>query len=200
MKWLTDRGTIAGASMVTSLPDTSGMPEVPFDEWRAWFADAVGRVVDSTPDEGVAIFYQTDIKRDGRWIDKGYMVHAAAERAGAHLLWHKVVCRKPPGTATFGRPGYTHMQCFARELRIDIARSSADVLPGTGEMTWSRAMGAKACEFACKFILDQTTTRTVVDPFCGRGTVLAVANRMGLNAVGVELSRRRCKHARSLQL
>ncbi len=42
--------------------------------------------------------------------------------------------------------------------------------------------------------------RTVVDPFCGHGTVLAVANALGLDAVGVELSRKRAQKARSLRV
>jgi tRNA G10 N-methylase Trm11 len=40
----------------------------------------------------------------------------------------------------------------------------------------------------------------VVDPFCGKGTVLAVANSLGLDALGVELSGKRCRAARKLSL
>ena len=43
-----------------------------------------------------------------------------------------------------------------------------------------------------------TPTRTVVDPFCGWGTVLAAANAVGLDAVGVDLSARMCRRARGL--
>jgi tRNA G10 N-methylase Trm11 len=38
----------------------------------------------------------------------------------------------------------------------------------------------------------------VVDPFCGVGTVLAVANETGLDAIGVELNRKRARKARTL--
>jgi tRNA G10 N-methylase Trm11 len=38
----------------------------------------------------------------------------------------------------------------------------------------------------------------VVDPFCGHGTILAVANEHGLDAVGVELSAKRARKARRL--
>jgi tRNA G10 N-methylase Trm11 len=47
-------------------------------------------------------------------------------------------------------------------------------------------------------VLRETATRTIVDPFCGYGTVLAVANALGLDAIGVDLSTRMCKKARSL--
>jgi hypothetical protein len=74
------------------------------------------------------------------------------------------------------------------------------VLPDAGEVTWTRGMGVQACLLACRFILEHTPTRTVVDPFCGHGTALAVANALGLDAVGVELSRKRAKKARNLRL
>jgi hypothetical protein len=38
----------------------------------------------------------------------------------------------------------------------------------------------------------------VVDPFCGVGTVLAVANALGLDALGVEKNRKRAEQAREL--
>jgi hypothetical protein len=40
----------------------------------------------------------------------------------------------------------------------------------------------------------------VVDPFCGRGSALAVANALGMDAMGVEMSNQRCQYARRLQL
>jgi hypothetical protein len=61
-------------------------------------------------------------------------------------------------------------------------------------------MGVLACREACEFVRSETPTRTVVDPFCGFGTVLAVANALGLNAVGVDLSERMCRRARSLTI
>jgi tRNA G10 N-methylase Trm11 len=38
----------------------------------------------------------------------------------------------------------------------------------------------------------------IFDPFCGVGTVLAVANALGLEALGVEKSKKRCEQARVL--
>lgn len=61
-------------------------------------------------------------------------------------------------------------------------------------------MGVEACLTACRFVLENTSTRTLVNPFCGHGTVLAVANHLGLDAVGVELSRKRAKKARALRM
>ena len=43
-------------------------------------------------------------------------------------------------------------------------------------------MGVTACVAAVRFVRDHTPTSTIVDPFCGVGTVLAVANAHGLPA------------------
>jgi tRNA G10 N-methylase Trm11 len=40
--------------------------------------------------------------------------------------------------------------------------------------------------------------KVVVDPFCGVGTVLAAANALGLDALGVEKNRKRAEEARAL--
>ena len=61
-------------------------------------------------------------------------------------------------------------------------------------------MGLDACRAACRFVLKQTATRTVVDPFCGHGTVLAAAEEAGLSAIGVELGPKRARRARTLAI
>jgi tRNA G10 N-methylase Trm11 len=61
-------------------------------------------------------------------------------------------------------------------------------------------MGREACDAVARFLLAHTACRTVVDPFCGLGTMLAVANAHGLAAVGVERSPRRAMRARRLTL
>ena len=198
--WLREQPVLSGCSIVTSLPDATELPGVSHDEWRDWFGEAAALVLSRTPPEGVAVFYQTDVKRAGGWVDKGYLVQRAAEAAGAKLLFHKIVCRKPAGTVTFGRAAYAHLLAFSRGVRPELARSTADVLADGGEMTWVRAIGLEACRVACRFVRSHTATRTVVDPFCGVGTVLAVANELGLDAVGVELNKKRARKARTLTL
>jgi tRNA G10 N-methylase Trm11 len=74
------------------------------------------------------------------------------------------------------------------------------VLPTLGKMTWARAMGIDACHATCRFLLAHTACRTVVDPFCGVGSMLAAANAHGLDAIGVERSPKRAARARTLQL
>lgn len=198
LAWLEEQALSPGHAIVTSLPDSSEL-RLDVADWEAWFTAAAARACRSSADDAVTIFFQTDVKRDGRWVDKGLLVQLGAREAGSHLLWHKIVCRAPAGVATHGRPSYAHLLCFSRALRLDPKRSSADVLPRLGAMTWSRAMGIAACQATCQFLLQHTGCHTVVDPFCGVGSMLAVANAYGLDAIGVEISAKRAARARELQ-
>jgi len=185
-------------AIVTSLPDASELPRLDEPGWRTWFVDAAAAVCGAVADEGVAVFFQTDVKRDGHWVDKAFLVQLGAERAGTALLFHKIVCRAPAGITTRGRPAYAHLLCFSKTLRLDPARSTPDVLPSIGEMTWPKAMGLAACDAVCRFLVEQTSCRTVVDPFCGPGTMLAMANAWELDAIGVEIAAKRAEKARTL--
>ncbi|MGZ3441310.1 MAG: DNA methyltransferase [Polyangia bacterium] len=197
--WMQAQGRIAGASVVTSLPDLSELPRLGPDGWRRWFVAAAQAAMRSIDDGGVAVFFQSDIRHHGVWIDKGALVADAAAAERMSLLFHKIVCRLPPGTPTAGRASYAHLLGFARTPRPP-RRATADVLPDGGFLPGPRAMGVNACREACELVRRDTPTRTVVDPFCGWGTVLAVANALGLDAIGVDHSARMCKKARLLQL
>ena len=180
------------------MPDYSEFPGQPVADWKAWFGEAARLILSCTWDEGVTIFFQTDIKHAGTWVDKGYLCQRAAEELGVALLWHRIVCRIPAGSPSFGRPGYSHLLCFSRGLRVPPDRAGRDVLPAAGNKTWPRGMGLEACRMVCRYVREHTASHTLVAPFCGQGQVLAVANELGLNAIGIELSRKRAEQARAM--
>ena len=197
ISWMQARGRMAGACAVTSLPDVSEVG-LALPAWREWFLAAVQLVVAAVPDDSAAIFFQSDIKRDGCWIDKGALVMSAAEAAGARVLFHKLICRRPPGTLTLGRPGYTHLIAVSRTLRCPDVLPIPDIITDAGRQPWVRAMGVRAAAHAVRFARDQAGAKIIFDPFCGVGTVLAVANRLGLDALGVEKAKKRCEQSRQL--
>jgi hypothetical protein len=197
--WMKERGAIAGACAVTSLPDVSEV-NLSLDRWRVWFADAVSLVIASVPAESAALFFQSDIKHEGEWIDKGALVMRAAGEAGARVLFHKIVCRRPPGMLTLGRPGYTHLIAISRAMKCPDVLPIPDVITDAGRQPWVRAMGVRAAAHAVRFARDQVGAQIIFDPFCGVGTVLAVANTMGLGAIGVEKARKRAEQSRELMV
>ncbi|MBC7690650.1 MAG: SAM-dependent methyltransferase [Methylotenera sp.] len=200
LHWLKEREVLTGCSIITSMPDFSEFQSFSLPQWKEWFTQAASLILSRCPDDGVSIFFQSDIKEEGTWVDKGFLVQAAAAALGHELLWHKIVCRAPAGTITFGKPSYSHLLCFSRGLRAEVARSTPDVLPETGEKNWIRGMGIDACFTACRHVLEETKTRTVVNPFCGQGSILAVAEFLGLNSIGIEKNAKRAERAKALTL
>lgn len=193
--WMQARGRIDGACAVTSVPDVSEIGRT-LPVWREWFLNAVRLVVDAVPDDSAAVFFQSDIKRDGVWIDKGALVIRAAEDAGARVLFHKIVCRRPPGMLTHGRPGFTHLIAVSRQMKCPDILLIPDVIADAGRSLWVRAMGVRAAAHAVRFARDLVGAKLIFDPFCGVGTIPAVANALGVDALGVELSKKRCEQSR----
>ena len=199
--WLTNNKIDPQSSLMVSLPDISEFPHLSLEEWRIWFFETAKLVLSRTPDQSVTVFYQTDIKVEGTWIDKAFICQKAAESLGHPLLWHKLVCRTKPGTASFGRPAYSHLLCFSKNVRLtDLSRSTPDVIPELGEKTWERGMGLSTGLLISKFILENTNSHTIINPFCGEGSMLAAANAMGLNAIGIERSPKRGEKAKRLEV
>lgn len=203
VEWLQAQPSVlAGCSFVTALPDVSETGTA-FSTWTAWFSDVARRIVEHTPADGLAIFTQSDIRKDGVWVDKSFLVHEGARAAGGVLLARKVICRRPPGTTSSARAAFTHLLVYGRGRILDPALPDVvpDVLADPGPTTWKRGLGQKACEACLQMIQRHArATHTIVDPFCGEGMTLAVANAMGLSAVGVERHRKRAETARKLQL
>lgn len=199
LAWLAANTAPERAAVITSLPDVSELP-LALDAWKRWFIATAATLMRWVPEDGIAMFFQSDVRVDGALVDKGYLVLRAAEEVGANVLFHKIVCRNPPGTVAYGRASYSHLIGVTRAPARIPRRPGPDVLADAGAMTWSRAMGLEACRLACRYLVENTNTRVVVDPFCGRGSVLAVANALGLDAIGVELGGKRCRAARALRI
>ena len=98
---------------------------------------------------------------------------------------------------TIGSPNFTHMMCFGKgaDIRYD-ARffNCPDIIP-RGLMLWPKAIGVDPTVLGIRFLRDLVGVERVVDPFCGVGTILAVANALGLASEGVDLSRQKCERA-----
>ena len=92
------------------------------------------------------------------------------------------------------------MICFSVEKGPG-QKDTPDVVIG-GPIVGGYAYGTPV--FAVQFMLQflqrwgDTSIRHVVDPFVGRGTTLAMAEKYGFSSVGVDNDREQCEYARSL--
>lgn len=197
LPWLAANPLPERAAILTSLPDVAEFRHRDAARWRTWFAGAAAATLRATPRRSAAIFFQTDTRTACAWTDKAFLLQQAAAATGTPLLWHKIVLRAPAGRATGARPGYAHLLCFAPDA-LDPALATPDVLPELGAMTWPRAIGLAAARFAVTWLRDHAAATAIVDPFCGIGTALAIANALGLHAIGVECNAGRAARARTL--
>lgn len=198
IEWLRAQSALERSSLIASLPDFSEFPGLTLQAWKAWFIETAQLILSRTPPDGVAVFFQSEIKVEGEWIDKGYLITRAADEWDVPMVFHKILCRATPGVATYGKPSYSHLLAFSKNIRPDLSRSTADVVPDLGEKVWVRGMGFQACKIACEFIRRETDTHTIINPFCGQGSILAVANFLGFNAIGIERSPKRARSAQVL--
>jgi len=221
LPWIRDVGTFSVDSMIlTSLPDVSEVVEFAprFEDWEAFFLDAVHSILEALPDGGVAVFYQTDIRVAGiGQVSKAYLVlHAASQVSGVRLKWHKIVHFGTVDQPTWNAIQFTHLLCFARALDlprvgvateadqvVDLGSTLPDILERGSKPPSLRkgacCMGINATAAVLKWVVRRLPgVRTVIDPFCGAGTVLAIANEYGLDALGIDISPKRIKQAKQL--
>lgn len=180
--------------IVTSIPE---MEEVGLKaaDYVGFFREAVQKCLSAVKDSGYVIFLQTDRKYKG-WMDKSYWCSDEAAKAGFTMMWHKIALRQAVGTSGLFRPTYSHMLCYSKKGKV------GPVFPDVierGAVTYENAFGIEAVKAVLEYVKKQGA-KTVVDPFAGSGTTLALANAMGLKAIGVDIDPKQCEKARALVL
>ena len=192
LKWLTKN--LENECIITSMPEMDEMA-MKIKEYEVFFRFSARLCLSSIKDDGYCIFLQTDRKHHG-WVDKGYWITDEARELGFHTVWKKIVLNKDVGRSDLFRPTYSTMLCFTKKGAI--GSLFPDVIY-SGEKTYSNAFGVDAVSLSVEYVKDQGI-KEIVDPFCGSGTTLAIANNFGLDAIGVEIDKKMCEIARKLNI
>jgi hypothetical protein len=176
--------------IITSLPD---MAEVDLnkDDWVKWVRKACFLLAKALSDDGVIFFFQTDRRYKGEIIDKKSIISTEYFDMGFKNIFSKIVLRQPPNAINFYRPTYSNLFGFSKALTGYV---NEDVIYN-GKMLYKNAMGLNACSKCIDFIKKYVDADTIVDPFCGQGSVLKMANIYGFNAIGVDILSEQCEIA-----
>lgn len=166
--------------------------------WADWFEGAVGSCLHVTGQRYPAVFYVTDRRHTGQIFSKADAVLAAAGSFGYHVLWHKIALRREPGKLDLYRPTYSHMIAIGPPGTRG-GKATPDVFD-RGPVLYPNGMGMTAARMAVEFVARYTERGVhpapVVNPYCGRGTVLAAASAAGLPAVGIDNDPDQCAYAK----
>ena len=186
LEWMFDH--LDRAPIVTSPPDAAELGWS-IEEWEPWFRGAL-HVCMYAAGDFPSVFYVTDRRSGGRLHSKAGMVLDAAQAAGLRVLWHKVALRRGVGATDLYRPTFSHLIAVGSD-RCKPGATTPDVID-RGLVMYANGMGVNAARLAAQYLLGQGYTE-VVNPFCGRGTILAAANGVGLAAVGIDNDPDQCK-------
>ena len=198
LTWFRNRTAGWLDSVIVSFPgSTDVVPAIKtMAEYASWYREVAGLICANVAPNGYAIFHCTDQRYDGRLMDKAALLHSVAEATGLETIWHKIALRRDIGKTDLYRPTFGHLICFSKEGKSGLA--TPDVI-APEKLPWASGVSIGAMRTACEFVQRQGA-RYVVDPLCGFGTTLAVANALGLDAVGIDINVERCEAARRLKV
>lgn len=187
-RWLPSQKFGESTAIVTGLPDESELdPEQLKTGYEVFLSNAAACIFKAVAPPSYVIFMQTDRKKDGHWVDKASILTSEARKNGFRTVFHKIILTRLPESVNFFRPTYTHFLCFSQTGRS--GRATADVVFG-GKALYKNGMGADAVAKALDFLRGKGI-RSIVDPFCGQGTVLVVAKKLFLsdfdNIIGLDI-------------
>ena len=192
-EWLPAHGD--QGSVLTSLPDASEIGIEDLGEYEKWVRRAATECFRSASKGCPVIFIQTDRRKGGRQFSKASLLMNIAAEQGWFLLWHKIELTAEVGKSSLYRPTFRNMVCFGRG-KMSAGQATADVVPRSKplyDMAFSFD-AARACLEFCKEFSNR-----VLDPFCGYGTTLHVAEELGMDSVGVDIDEKCCEKARNFK-
>lgn len=195
LAWLSSADIPPLSAIITSLPDADEVAEtMDYDEWRGWFSLAASRCLLAAEPSMPIVFLQTDRLHGGRTESKAKMIGFAADYVGMHLLWHKIVLRRQPGQTDLHRPTYSHLVAYSIGARP--GSRTPDVLAPSPSL-YKNGMPWAAARTAVDYAVGQGA-ECVIDPFCGYGTVLAAADEVGVESIGVDIDPQMALRAREV--
>lgn len=178
--------TEKAASIFTSPPDAE---EIGADlaSWADWFGEAVRLCFEAS--KGPVAFYVTDRKHRGSLFSKPQIIFREADKAGIKTTWHKICLRRDVGKTDIHRPTFTHLIAFNGKPGI----ATPDVIK-RGKTLYKNGTGLIAARVGVEWIMTHKA-KHLVDPFCGQGTIPAVAEALGLSSIGIDIDPDQCAKA-----
>jgi len=194
IRWLEEQPDNSLPSAVTGIPDTHTIQkDMTTAEYMQFIRIASSLIMKKVRPDQYCIFILTDRKGDGIWIDKGHQIIDMALSLDMKQLWHKIIVNKQ--SVNFIMASYSHFLCFSKAGTP--GKPTPDVME-RGDIVYRYATGQIPTRIAIEFLAGKTDT--VLDPFVGQGTVVAMANAYGMKGIGIDIDPEQCEKAKLLKL
>lgn len=197
VKWLSEQPDKSLDNIVTGICDMNEMGlKDDIDKYLRFFRSTTALILQKV--KGYAIFIQTDRKYNKSWIDKSYHLTDVALGMNYKMLWHKIVLRRNVDATDLHRPTYSHMLCFS--INGNPGAATPDVIP-VSKSLYENGTPFEAAKRAIEFIkVNNKKGTTIIDPFVGKGTIIAMANAFGLDAIGIDIDPKQCQTAENCRI
>lgn len=194
LQWCSDNPDTG--SVVTSVPDPQNALGDSHDDPWEFFDDCIRAAVRATAPDAPVVFRQTDRRSNGTISKAKRVFDVLDEYPQYRLLWHKIALQRDVGSMDLFRPTYAHVLAFGPD-GVGPGERTPDVIQG-GKKLYDDGIGFNTTETALAFAGQHSGT--IVDPFCGRGTIPVMADALGYTAIGVDLDPEQVEYARTLTL
>lgn len=196
LEWLSTQKDGSIPNVITGICDLDEI-DMDVNEYIKFFNKIGTLIFQKLNPAGYAIFIQTDRKYQREWIDKSYMLTDLAYKHGYKMVWHKIVLHRDVDKTDLHRPCYAHMLCYTKTGTSGAA--TPDVIPVSGRL-YKNGTPIEAAVRAVEFVKRYTKAGPyILDPFVGQGTIPAVANAFGLNAVGIDIDATQAAKAEKME-
>lgn len=180
--WLREQLDASLPSIVTGIPDMDEVNMTDVDSYCAFVQEIAWLCFQKVLPNGYVIFIQTDRKVGGKWLDKAFLIQNVT--SAPKLLFHKIIVR------SFGtqiqRPAFSHILCFSHSNGTGGGRFSFPDVIQKGQVLWNNGTSIEALEHIMQFLKGRGI-ESILDPFCGHGTIAIVAKRYGIECQCIDI-------------
>ena len=172
----------------TGIPDFEELGDKNIAKYETFIFATLQHVDRIVKRDGFVVFCQTDRKMDGGIYAKHVEIIRIMKENHFNLKDYKILVKDRTDKVNLYRLNYSHILVFTKEGKIPLSKKKGDYLKDLWVYTMPENKNFWPEEF-CDLVVSTFTLPTdlVVDPFCGRGTVLKSAKKLGRYYFGAEI-------------
>lgn len=198
LNYLAEQDDHSLPTVVTGIPDFAETCYKTIKEYTDFIEEFCSLIFRKTKKNKYVLFQFMDRKHRGRWISKQYHIIKSAMEKKCPLRFHKIILVREVGKRHLQRPTYQHFLCFSSQQGP--GQCTADVIDGIKRDGYCNGHTIRGIEEALDFLDKYDRDKFILDPFCGRGSVLKRAKLRGYKVIGIDIDPKQVQATKTLLL